>query len=51
MPKIDVEINAWLQDAVAYELKNLVREKVRMEHRASEGTHMIMHGEHIKEEK
>lgn len=40
MPKIDVEIDSWLQDAVAYELKNLVREKVRVEHRVSEGTYI-----------
>ena len=40
MPKIDIEIDAWLQEAVAYDLKNLVREKVRMEHRVSESTHI-----------
>jgi hypothetical protein len=40
MPKIDVEIDSWLQDAIAYDLKNLVREKVRMEHRVSENTHI-----------
>ena len=40
MPKIDVEIDTWLQDAVTYELKNLVREKVRVEHRVAEGTYI-----------
>lgn len=40
MPKIDVEIDTWLQDAVAYELKNLVREKVKAEHGVSEDTYI-----------
>jgi len=40
MPKIDVEIDTWLQDAVAYELKNLVREKVKGEHGVSEDTYI-----------
>ena len=40
MPKIDLEIDSWLQDAITYEIKNLVREKVRVEHRVSEGTYI-----------
>jgi len=40
MPKIDFEIDGWLQDALAYDLKNLVREKVKGEHGVSEDTYI-----------
>jgi hypothetical protein len=40
MPKIDFEIETWLQDALAYELKNLVRENVKAEHEVSEDAYI-----------
>jgi hypothetical protein len=40
MPKIDFEIDGWLQDALAYDLKNLVKEKVKGEHGVSEDTYI-----------
>ena len=42
MSKIDFEINTWLQDAFVYELKNLVREKVKAEYGISEDTYIII---------
>lgn len=36
MPKIDFEINTWLQEAISYDLKIWTREKVKAEHGVSE---------------
>lgn len=40
MPKIDVEIDSWFQDAVSYELKDYVRSKVKLEHNVGDFAHI-----------